>query len=71
MGLSGILNFYIFAFSRASDLKFCTYSSSSCVYHMVDWFRGSNGKVCEIMASHSTTLFNKIKKILPEKIKRE
>ena len=40
----------IFTFIKANDLKFCTRSYSSCVYHMMR-FKGSNGKVCKIMTS--------------------
>ena len=45
MGLCKISNFSIFTFIKASGLKFCTRSYSSCVYHMR--FKGSNGKVCK------------------------
>ena len=35
MGLCKTSNFCIFTFTYASDLKFCTHSYSSCVYHMM------------------------------------
>ena len=56
MGLCKTSNFSIFTFINASDLKFCTHSYSSCVYHMIR-FKGSNGKVCKMMMSHFRTLF--------------
>ena len=54
MGLCKISIFSIFTFINASDLKFCTRSYSSCVYHMMR-FKGSNGKVCKMMTSHFRT----------------
>ena len=55
MGLCKTSNFPIFTFINASDLKFCTRSYSSCVYHMMR-FKGLNGKVCKMMKSHFRTL---------------
>ena len=50
MELCKTSNFSIFTFINASNLKFCTRSYSSCVYHMMR-FKGSNGKVCKMMTS--------------------
>ena len=57
MGLCETSNFSIFTFINASDLKFCTRSYSSCVYHMMK-FKGSSGKVCKMMTSHFRTLYS-------------
>ena len=37
-----------------NNLKFCTRSYGSCVYHMMR-FKGSNGKVSKMMTSHFRT----------------
>ena len=50
MGLCKTSNFSIFTFMNASDLKFCTRSYSSCVYHMMR-IKSLNGKVCKMMFS--------------------
>ena len=50
MGLCKTSNFSIFTFMNASDLKVCTHSYSSCVYHMMR-FKGSNGNVYQMMMS--------------------
>ena len=42
MGPCKTSNSPIFTIINASDLKFCTRSYSSCVYHMMR-FKGSNG----------------------------
>ena len=58
MGLCKTSNFFIFTFINASDLKFCTRSYSSCVYRMMR-FKGSKGKVREMMTSHFRTLLKR------------
>ena len=60
MGLCKTSIFSIFTFINANDLKFCTRSYSSCVY-CTTRFKGSNGKVCEMMTSHFRTLLIKQK----------
>ena len=35
MGLCKTSNFSIFTFIKDNDLKFCTRSYSSCIYHMM------------------------------------
>ena len=55
MGLHKTSIFSIFIFIKDNDLKFCTRSYSSCVYHMMR-FKGSNGKVCKMMTSRFKTL---------------
>ena len=56
MGLCETSVFSIFTFIKDNDLKFCTRSYNSCVYHMMR-FKGSNGKVGKTMTSHSRTLY--------------
>ena len=48
--------FSIFTFIKDNDLKFCTRSSSSCVYCTMR-FKGLNVKVCKMMMLHFRTKF--------------
>ena len=57
MGLCKTSIFSIFTFINASDLKFSTRSYSSCVYLMMR-FKGSNGKIGEVVTSHFRTLLD-------------
>ena len=56
MGLCKTSNFSISTFIKDNDLKVCTRSYSSGVYHMMR-FKGSNGNVCKMMTSHFRTLW--------------
>ena len=56
MGLCETSDVSIFTLINASDLKFFPRSYSSCVYLMMK-FKGSNGKVCNMMTSHFRTLW--------------
>ena len=55
MGLCKTLNFSIFTFINARDLKFGTRSYSSCVYRKMR-FKSSNGKMCK-MRRHTLQLY--------------
>ena len=55
MGLCKTSNFSIFTFIKDNDLKFCTRSYSSCVYHIMR-FKCSNGKLYKMITSHFRTL---------------
>ena len=63
MGLCKTSNFSIFTFINVSNLKFCSCSYSSCVYHMMR-FKGSNGKVCSIQLDTVTAALKKLAKHL-------
>ena len=53
----GSLNGSIFTFSTASDLRFSTHSWSFCVHCMM-CFWGLKVRICKMMTSHFTTLYD-------------
>ena len=67
MGLHKTSIFSIFIFIKDNDLKFCTRSYSSYVYHMMR-FKGSNGKVCKMMTSRFKTLCQDTEELNEDKV---